>query len=352
MRRDQGGEGIDSPARHSTVCRWVRERLLDYLDGSLPEPERLTFQAHVAECDACRIEARAARSAEEALSSLLSAAPEFGDLRPAFYARLAASRQLSRKRAAWSGVGAIAVVAIGSLLFAHRSRPSPIAPMKDGRTVVAELANPRAEWHREPGASSASALRQLSQVRIRPSYVRMAMLSPVPREDGRSPGRSRLRLEHSAVSVLAAKEPANRAGPVEALGHLPTGVAPYDLLAMDADNTAIGRSQLWSHVETTSSAANLDNMTDPRMAASFESALSRRRLVEPSSALPVRTADSAAPAKDEFVLHVTDDVRGFSATARLATLRREEADGEVVTIDSDDARADVGASTKLQDPRR
>jgi anti-sigma factor RsiW len=35
------------------VCREFVELVTDYLEGTLPEEERLRFEAHLAECDGC-----------------------------------------------------------------------------------------------------------------------------------------------------------------------------------------------------------------------------------------------------------------------------------------------------------
>jgi anti-sigma factor RsiW len=35
------------------VCREFVELVTDYLEGTLPEPERVRFEAHLAECDGC-----------------------------------------------------------------------------------------------------------------------------------------------------------------------------------------------------------------------------------------------------------------------------------------------------------
>jgi anti-sigma factor RsiW len=35
------------------VCREFVELVTDYLDGTLPEGERVRFEAHLAECDGC-----------------------------------------------------------------------------------------------------------------------------------------------------------------------------------------------------------------------------------------------------------------------------------------------------------
>jgi anti-sigma factor RsiW len=40
-------------AHDPLVCREFVELVTDYLEGSLPEEERLRFEAHLAECDGC-----------------------------------------------------------------------------------------------------------------------------------------------------------------------------------------------------------------------------------------------------------------------------------------------------------
>ena len=40
---------VDDPL----VCREFVELVTDYLDGALPEAERIRFEAHLAECDGC-----------------------------------------------------------------------------------------------------------------------------------------------------------------------------------------------------------------------------------------------------------------------------------------------------------
>ena len=40
-------------AHDPLVCREFVELVTDYLDGALPEAERIRFEAHLAECDGC-----------------------------------------------------------------------------------------------------------------------------------------------------------------------------------------------------------------------------------------------------------------------------------------------------------
>ena len=39
--------------RDPLVCREFVELVTDYLEGALPDAERVRFEAHVAECDGC-----------------------------------------------------------------------------------------------------------------------------------------------------------------------------------------------------------------------------------------------------------------------------------------------------------
>jgi anti-sigma factor RsiW len=41
------------PRGDPLVCREFVELVTDYLEGALPESERIRFEAHLAECDGC-----------------------------------------------------------------------------------------------------------------------------------------------------------------------------------------------------------------------------------------------------------------------------------------------------------
>ena len=38
---------------HEIICREFVELVTEYLEGTLPEGERIRFEAHLAECDGC-----------------------------------------------------------------------------------------------------------------------------------------------------------------------------------------------------------------------------------------------------------------------------------------------------------
>jgi anti-sigma factor RsiW len=38
---------------HELACRQIVELVTDYLEGALPESERLAFEAHLSTCDGC-----------------------------------------------------------------------------------------------------------------------------------------------------------------------------------------------------------------------------------------------------------------------------------------------------------
>ncbi len=46
---------MDSRAATDLTCRELVELVTDYLEDALPASERARFDAHLAECDACRL---------------------------------------------------------------------------------------------------------------------------------------------------------------------------------------------------------------------------------------------------------------------------------------------------------
>jgi len=73
------------------VCREFVELVTDYLDGALPEGERVRFEAHLAECDGCAEYVRQMRATIGALSTLPSPGVE-DDARARLVAAFRAAR--------------------------------------------------------------------------------------------------------------------------------------------------------------------------------------------------------------------------------------------------------------------
>ena len=125
------GENKNSPQSNPLQpwqCARVQSRLLSYLDGSGSPQERQSVQQHLDGCDLCRRELALYRQSEQALSSALQTAPPAGDLRAAFYARLAseaAPRTSRHLRVNWRvAVPALAAcsVLLGWLSVPHRGQ--------------------------------------------------------------------------------------------------------------------------------------------------------------------------------------------------------------------------------------
>jgi hypothetical protein len=111
----------------SQECIRVRARLLPFLDGELDGNTRLTIQRHLDACADCRNERDWQLQSDRALERAQQYVPEPGDLRAAFYARLAESPPHSRPL--WTthlrlAVPACAVAAFAIILI----KPQPQQP--------------------------------------------------------------------------------------------------------------------------------------------------------------------------------------------------------------------------------
>jgi tetratricopeptide (TPR) repeat protein len=95
------------------TCQDVRERLDDYVDGALAEPEKLSVGTHLASCAECRDEERALRALLADVAALpREKAPE-RDLWPGIAARLRPNVAAFPRRAAlWRPVTLAAAAAV------------------------------------------------------------------------------------------------------------------------------------------------------------------------------------------------------------------------------------------------
>ena len=107
-------------------CEHIQPRLLSYLDRALDPVERSLIEKHLRQCASCRTELAEFQRAEEALGGAAAAMASPGDLRPEFYARLAASRR-APSRIRWGYAVPVAVCA-GLLLLLVRFVPTRMAP--------------------------------------------------------------------------------------------------------------------------------------------------------------------------------------------------------------------------------
>jgi len=98
------------------ICRNVRKRLWDLLDGDLDRAERTETEAHLASCEACRFEMEVRRRVWAALG--LDAVPESRDLSQPILNRVAAEtpRRAHRRWLRWGGVAAAACLVLAATL--------------------------------------------------------------------------------------------------------------------------------------------------------------------------------------------------------------------------------------------
>jgi anti-sigma factor RsiW len=65
-----GGETDSISADDEMTCRELVQVVTDYLEGTLPEPERIRLEAHLAECSYCHEYVAQMRETIEALGQL------------------------------------------------------------------------------------------------------------------------------------------------------------------------------------------------------------------------------------------------------------------------------------------
>ena len=124
------------------VCRNVRKRLWDLLDGDLDRGERAETEAHLASCEACRFEMEVRRRVWAALG--LDAVPESRDLSKPILNRVAAEtrRRTHRRWLRWGSVAAAACLGLAlalPLLLRPRStteRFYPSQPYLETQLVI------------------------------------------------------------------------------------------------------------------------------------------------------------------------------------------------------------------------
>lgn len=101
----------------SRLCDWTQERMFAYVDGSMDAKERVSVQLHLDGCLNCQQELALVRRSEEALASAPFAIPAPGDLRAGFYAKLAEA-ETARAPRPYRGQWGVALSACFVLLFA------------------------------------------------------------------------------------------------------------------------------------------------------------------------------------------------------------------------------------------
>jgi hypothetical protein len=313
--------GADRGAQSHTLprCAAVQARLFDYLDGALPAAEREPIRAHLEVCAACRREAALCQQSERALASARSAIPSPGDLRADFYARLAASDQTAARRAwlSWKVVApALATCALAVLLI----RPALHTVWK----------NPAVAVETAPG-----------KARSRPAPtqkpVREGGLWAFPAANEFA-GRGFSKIAHTALRGERKRSPALKPRPMR-----PTSLTGPIVVASAA--VPMGNA-----VKETDVRLRRDERLETGRKDAPVLALAKADRAEAEGALPeigaplrraFRQADTLAarnaldaPVREEVVLKVVDEERGFTACTRLHSQTSDQDGVETVTVET------------------
>jgi anti-sigma factor RsiW len=126
------------------TCERVRERLDDYLDGALGEPEYQEVELHLASCPACREEERGIRAVIALAAALPREKQPARDLWPGIADEIARRRRFAllsfvpRRPAVWLGALAAAAAVVIAVRVAP-TRETPSAPALAGATPGAHV---------------------------------------------------------------------------------------------------------------------------------------------------------------------------------------------------------------------
>jgi len=182
-------------------CRGVRDRLSEYVDGELPDPQQAAIAAHLEVCARCREEAEGFRRAGEALRTL-SAVEVAPDLTGDLHRRLATSAR-RRFRLAWIGVGVAAAAGAAACLLwvshpAPKPRPAPARTDVTAPQVVIEPPEPVLPL--TEGLPEAETPRELYR-----APVQVAAIPEETEEAGPVEGAGALRWAYETALALAEK---------------------------------------------------------------------------------------------------------------------------------------------------
>ncbi len=341
-------------------CDWVQARLFDYLDGTLNAGERERLQAHNAACPACERKLQAASRSEMALHRAVGMAPAAGDLRPGFYAKLAASETQSRpsRRFGW----AVAVPAFAACLVALVLWRPASAPKSSGELLLVEKPTAFVQPKAKSYAAKSDASDSLMNKQIRP-VIATRLPSPVLG----SPSPERLSLaQTSPVTVRLTPQEIRQ---VRRSGLVRAEVSNGRLLSRAQEARMFGfayyRSEHFNEAEkpTLQEQISVSAAMPTLSARSFHG----ESLTQPKDAPPamfdraglgtggtelrqnvnkVALTYSTEPDSESY-LEVKDDTRNFSYSARLASTQDSDGGEIELSISSDESDANPeGAGTE------
>lgn len=350
-------------------CKRVQAQFFDYLDGELALAERLAVEAHLEACVFCRHELTQRRSAERALASALSEVPAAGDLRPAFYARLAAEPAPRSRWAGWRiAVPTLAAcgLALAFLRLAPPNHPTHLAETpSESRSTTPALAfrsappletiplEPRARTDRELPSVGLRARRPDAYL-TSPGEQRVAMAEVTRLHENRFP---MLQVTEDAKKAEAsfyrhaAESASTHKGAIlsEGLSNTPLQNLPAPVTLQIASTKDLATASDFK--ETTRfyalDADMADNNVMLKNRSHFDVSPDTKMFGYLSAA--ARTPGtafgdtvtmlgmSAKATLGEVSLSVEDDERGFTSNTRMASVSEEREEGEVLTIDAEGA---------------
>ena len=288
----QRPEGV-SPAG----CDRARLLMLPHLDGDLKAADRGLFEAHLAQCSACRAELAAFRSAESALGAAGSEVLSPGDLRPEFYARLEQSRR-STPPIGWKlAAPALAGIAvIGFLLHSNSGVKVPGQQTEQVRT-------PASTNNREASLAERIGNKQSSK----PAEI-ASILPSVPKRDD---AHHKLRPLHTFVhrQELARAESSRLHSPVRRKLIVPVRKSPSLVAALSASDRPAVQFR-------SSKVAGLDRAGKPST-YDYALATSDAREAEAASTFSDREESRTVLASLVTEVHVSDENRDFMSSTHV-----------------------------------
>lgn len=376
MPRDPRADKRNSPGRASSAmknlrntqnkispqCARVQAHLLSYVDGSVSEREQQAVQRHLDGCDVCRRELALYQQSEQALSGARSAAPPAGDLRAAFYARLASETALKPTwgfKVNWRlavPVLAACSVFLGWLSVPHSRQTLPTVAsirqdsratpaLQKGSLAYAPSRLPRESRLAQPAPSFSSSRRvapnlvaSLSvwqEARARVRGVPQRASRKVKAGDKRAVAllasigqRREIDLRRDSMRQSVVKPPVARFYAYDAQGR-------YDTLSESAPpSNTFALGLYYSGSPSAFSGRSAEDTTGGKSA-----------FVESAN----ESIASTKPAEDDGIaIQVRDTRRGFTSSMRLASQVRQRDGQQVLTIHVEDK--DASSSTETYAP--
>jgi hypothetical protein len=311
----------------------VRAREWDFVEGALSIAERAWVQTHLDGCESCRREMMLCRSAEEMLLSAAMQIPPAGDLRTAFYTRLAEQNQQQsprhyRRPAALSAL-ALGLLALALVRPALQHQAGSRTPIRNTEVAFVPTAAPPAATPRLPqtlmdtklpprrsvpslSEDQASRLVAVEKKYIVPWRHRTAQNRPTVY--------SRLRTHPISMNPLVGDT-------LHREGRLYANRVPVQPL--NGGTSVVKRfaaaQQLWK--------LDLHKKIDKADARAPAASLSAGN--SPYRDAKLELAAAVIPTANGVSLEVTDQVRGFSNTTHVASKVEVQDDGSTIHVEAD-----------------